>query len=226
MIVTYNYIKMNLVDVLNNRYSTKEFDTNKTISDADFEQLKALLRMSPSSTNIQPWHFIVASTDEGKARIAKSTEGFYEFNKSKVLDASHVIVFCARTDTDETYMKHLLDKEDKDGRYASEEFKQQMHMGRQIFANMHRYDLKDFPHWLEKQVYLNMGSLLLGAAVLGIDALPMEGVNLKVLDEEFNLRDKGFTAIAAISLGYRSDSDFNAALPKSRLAEEEVMTLL
>ena len=217
---------MNLVNVLNNRYSTKEFDTNKTISEADFEQLKALLRMSPSSTNIQPWHFIIANTKAGKARVAKSTEGFYAFNKPKVLDASHVIVFCARTDADEIYMKHLLDKEDEDGRYASEEFKEQMHMGRQIFANMHRYDLKDFPHWLEKQVYLNMGSLLLGAAVLGIDALPMEGVDVKVLDEEFDLRAKGFTAIAAISLGYRSDSDFNAALPKSRLAEDEVITVL
>ena len=62
---------MDIKNVLNWRYSTKEFDPNKKISKEDFEQVKALLRMSPSSTNLQPWHFIIASTEEGKKRIAK-----------------------------------------------------------------------------------------------------------------------------------------------------------
>jgi nitroreductase/dihydropteridine reductase len=79
---------------------------------------------------------------------------------------------------------------------------------------------------MEKQVYLNMGALLLGAAVLGIDACPMEGVDVKALDEEFGLRKKGFTALAVVSLGYRKDSDFNAKLPKSRFSEETVITQL
>ena len=43
---------MNLTEILNNRYSAKEFDTTKKISDADFEQIKSLLRLSPSSTNL------------------------------------------------------------------------------------------------------------------------------------------------------------------------------
>ncbi|MDI5454401.1 YjbH domain-containing protein, partial [Salmonella enterica subsp. enterica serovar Cerro] len=41
----------------------------------------------------QPWHFIVASTEEGKARVAKSAAGNYTFNERKMLDASHVVVF-------------------------------------------------------------------------------------------------------------------------------------
>ena len=71
-----------------------------------------------------------------------------------------------------------------------------------------------------------MGSLLIGAAVLGIDACPMEGVDVKALDEEFSLREKGFTAIAVVSLGYRKDSDFNSKLPKSRFSEETIITIL
>ena len=51
-------------------------------------------------TNIQPWHFIIADTKEGKARVAKGAQGFYQFNEKKIMDASHVIVFCARTDAD------------------------------------------------------------------------------------------------------------------------------
>ncbi|GAA5225439.1 oxygen-insensitive NAD(P)H nitroreductase [Membranihabitans marinus] len=217
---------MNLIDILNNRYSAKEFDPSKKISDEDFEQVKALLRLSPSSANTQPWHFIIANTETGKERIAKSTEGFYIFNKPKVLDASHVIVFCARTEASEEYMKKLLNQEDKDGRFAKPEFKEQMDGARKIFTNFHRYDFKDLQHWMEKQVYLNMGSLLLGVAALGIDAVPMEGIDSKALDEEFGLRERGFTAVAVVSLGYRKESDFNASLPKSRLSEKEVFTEL
>ncbi|APD06582.1 major NAD(P)H-flavin oxidoreductase [Flavobacteriaceae bacterium UJ101] len=217
---------MNLIEILNKRYSTKEFDATKKISEEDFNQIKALLRLSPSSVNSQPWHFIIANDEEGKKRISKSTQGFYAFNEPKVMNASHAIVFCAKVGADEKYMRHLLDKEDQDGRFAEEQFKEQLHGGRMMFANMHRYDYKDLQHWLEKQVYLNMGSLLLGVAALGIDAVPMEGVDLKALDEEFNLREKGYTALAVVSLGYRTETDFNAKLPKSRLSEEEIITLI
>lgn len=217
---------MNLIEILNNRYSVKEFDATKRISEEDFEQVKALLRMSPSSVNLQPWHFLIADTKEGKERIAKGTQGFFHFNTPKVLDASHVIVVAARTNADEAYIKSILDQEDKDGRFAAQEFKDQMHGGRMLFTNIHHYDLKDLPHWMEKQVYLNMGSLLLGAAALGIDACPMEGVDVKALDEEFCLREKGYTALAVVSLGYRKDSDFNAKLPKSRFPEETIITKL
>lgn len=219
---------MNITEILNWRYSTKEFDPTKKISNEDFEQVKALLRMSPSSTNIQPWHFIIADSKEGKKRIAKGTQGFYQFNEQKVMDASHVIVFCARTDADTDYMLHLLELEDKDGRYPNDEIRQMVFGARNIFANMHRYDLKDLQHWMEKQVYMNMGNLLLGAAALGIDALPMEGHDMKLIDEEFDLHEKGFTAIGVISLGYRTKTDFNTPekTPKSRLPEEEIFTML
>jgi nitroreductase/dihydropteridine reductase len=217
---------MNLTEILNNRYSAKEFDATKKISDADFQQIKDVLRLSPSSVNLQPWHFLIADTQEGKERIAKGTQGLFKFNTPKVLDASHVIVIAARTDADDDYMNSILEQEDQDGRFAAQEFKDQMHGGRMLFANIHRYDLKDLPHWMEKQVYLNIGALLLGAAALGINACPMEGVDVKALDEEFSLREKGFTALAVVSLGYRKDSDFNAKLPKSRFPEETVITQL
>jgi len=71
-----------------------------------------------------------------------------------------------------------------------------------------------------------MGSLLLGSAALGIDAVPMEGFDVKVLNEELGLTEKGFTAVALVPLGYKANDDFNAQLPKSRLSEEEVFTTI
>ncbi|WP_179337136.1 oxygen-insensitive NAD(P)H nitroreductase [Winogradskyella ludwigii] len=219
---------MNVIKALNWRYSTKDFDPNKKISEEDFAKVKEILRMSPSSTNLQPWHFVIANTDEGKKRMAKGTEGFFHFNTPKVLNASHVVLFCSRITANEDYMQHLLDVEDKDGRYPNEEIKSGMHGGRNLFADIHKYDLKDLQHWMEKQVYLNIGNFLLGVATLGIDACPMEGLDMKALDEEFGLREKGFTAITAVSIGYRTESDFNTTdkTPKSRLSEQETMTIL
>ena len=71
---------MDIVSVALARYSTKAFDASKKLTAEQAANLKTLLRYSPSSTNSQPWHFIVASTDEGKARVAKAAACGYVFN--------------------------------------------------------------------------------------------------------------------------------------------------
>ncbi|MFH4618561.1 oxygen-insensitive NAD(P)H nitroreductase [Vibrio furnissii] len=215
---------MNITAHAKSRYSTKSFDATKRISDEHIEAIKELIRFSPSSTNSQPWHFILASTEEGKQRIAKSAHDRYIFNQAKILNASHVLVFCAKTNIDEEYLLNLLEVEDQDGRFANADAKQGMHNGRSFFVNMHRFDLKDAQHWMEKQVYLNVGTVLLGVSTLGIDAVPIEGVDFKVLDEEFGLREKGLTSVVVVPLGYRAEDDFNAKLPKSRWPETEIIT--
>ncbi|KLV08906.1 dihydropteridine reductase [Photobacterium aquae] len=217
---------MNLTDIAQTRYSTKEFDATKTIPAELFEQIKALLRFSPSSVNSQPWHFILADNDEAKQRIATGTQGLFIFNTPKVLNASHVILFCAKTDINEDYIRHLLETEEQDGRFPDPAFKETVNKGRTMFVNMHRFDLKDAQHWMEKQLYLNMGTVLLGAGALGIDAVPIEGIDTKALNQEFGLLEKGYSAVALVALGYRKETDFNASLPKSRLREEEIFTIL
>lgn len=214
---------MELLNILNKRFSTKKFIPNKELSKEQIEMVENLLQLSPSSTNAQPWHFILASTKEGKEKIAKSAAGFYKFNEEKVLDASAVVVFCGRHDLDEKYLLEVLEKEDKDGRFSEKQIKLDQHSGRSFFVNKHRYELKDIEHWAEKQVFLNLGQFLLGVAILGLDAIPMEGFNFNVLDKEFKLREKGFTSCVVVSIGYHSEDDFNAKLPKSRLTKETII---
>ncbi|HIF9172722.1 TPA: oxygen-insensitive NAD(P)H nitroreductase [Photobacterium damselae] len=215
---------MSIVSAAEARYSTKAFDASRKLTDKQVADLKELVRVSASSVNSQPWHFILASTDEGKAKIAKSMQGPYVFNERKALDASHVLVFCAKTDIDEQYLLELLESEDKAGRFANEEAKQGMHTGRSFFVNMHLEQLHDVQAWMEKQVYLNVGTLLLGAAAMDIDAVPIEGFDADVLDAEFGLKDKGFKSLVVVPLGFHSEDDFNAKLPKSRWEETRVFT--
>ncbi|QCJ70760.1 oxygen-insensitive NAD(P)H nitroreductase [Providencia heimbachae] len=217
---------MSITDIAMKRYSTKSFDPAKKISPEILEKLKMLLRYSPSSVNIQPWNFIIAESEEAKARIAKSTQGDYHFNTSKITDASHVVVFCAKTHVNEQYLSEVLQQEDTDGRFALPEHKEMMAGARDYFINIHKDNLHDLPQWLEKQVFLNLGSFLLGSAALGLDSVPMEGLDFDILDNEFNLSEQGLKPIAVVSLGYRTEDDFNAQLTKSRLAEDKIITLV
>lgn len=217
---------MNLIEILNSRYATKKFDPNQRITDEQFSEIKALLHLSPSSVNSQPWHFIIADSAEGKARIAKGAEGQYAANNPKILEASHVVLFCAKTDISDAYLEKITDQEDIDGRFPKPEAREMALKVRGFYADLHRKERDDVACWTQSQVYLNMGNLLLGAAALGIDAVPIEGVDIDVLNEEFDLSNLGFTAVAVVALGYRAEDDFNAALPKSRLPEAEVFTFL
>lgn len=214
---------MDVISALNYRYSTKEFDPTKEISGNDLEKIETMLQLAPSSTNVQPWHFILATTEEGKKRVASAAQGDFSFNEPKILDASAVVVFATKTEISDDFLQHLADKEDQDGRFAEEKFKQGTHAARKMFVDLHKYDFKDLQHWSEKQVYLNVGSFLLGVAEMGIDSVPMEGLDMKALDNEFNLREKGFTSCVVVSLGYRASTDFNASLPKSRLDKSEII---
>ena len=77
---------------------------------------------------------------------------------------------------------------------------------------------------MDRQVYLALGTLLLGAGALGIDACPIEGFSPEAVDEALGLKTKGLRSRVMVALGYRSEDDFNARLPKSRLPESAVIS--
>lgn len=216
---------MDIVELALSRHTCKAYDPDRKIPAEQLEQLKNLLRHAPSSVNSQPWHFIIASSEEARHRVARSAQpSAYTANEAKILNASQVIVLCARTVMDDAHLAHVIDQEERDGRFRTPESKQVQIKSRTYYAGMHRYDLKDTQHWMEKQVYIALGTLLLGAASLGIDATPIEGFDSRILNEALDLRAKGLTSVVLVALGYRSESDFNADLPKSRLPVETVLS--
>ncbi|UTL79351.1 oxygen-insensitive NAD(P)H nitroreductase [Pseudomonas putida] len=217
---------MDTVSLAKRRYTTKAYDAARKIPQATIDALLEQLRHSPSSVNSQPWHFIVADSAEGKARLAKSTLDGFAYNTPKILDASHVIVFCARTDMTEAHLDAVLDQEAADGRFRDDQARAGQNQSRRHYVNLHRYDQKDLQHWMEKQTYLALGTALLGAAAHGLDATPIEGFDSKIMDAELGLREQGYTSVVVLSLGYRSESDFNAGLNKSRLPVSKVFTFL
>ena len=214
---------MNIALAARRRHSCKAFDGERKIPAGLFGQLRELLRWSPSSTNAQPWHFVIAATPEGKAQVAQSATGLFAYNAPKILNASHIVVLCARRDMEPEYLDALLAQEQADGRFDSEEARTRQAQVRGFYVG-HQRKAGTLDAWMHKQVYLALGGLLLGAGALDIDACPMEGFDAAVLDETLGLAAQGFAAQVIVALGYRSAGDFNAAAPKSRLPEAALFT--
>ncbi len=215
---------LNIADLVQTRYTTKAFDPARKLSAEQVDQIEALLRFAPSSTNAQPWHFVIASSEAGKAKLADTFAGGHAYNEPKVRNASHVVVLCARQQIDEAYLQHVLSREQADGRFANDEARAGQHKGRSHFVNLHRFERRDAQHWADKQVYIALGFLLMGAAALGVDACPIEGFDAGAVDAALGLREQGLSSSVVVALGVRSDADFNAKLPKSRLPANEVIT--
>lgn len=216
---------MDIAQIAMTRHTCKAYDPARRIPAEQVEQLVTLLRFAPSSVNSQPWHFIIANSDTAKANIAKATEyPAFSANSAKIRNASHVVVFCARTTLDDAHLVEVTEREARDGRFPTADAKAAALKSRRFYAGLHRFDLKDTQHWMEKQVYLALGTLLFGAAALGIDATPIEGFDSRALNDVLGLREKGLTSVVIAALGYRSADDFNAALPKSRLPASAVIT--
>ncbi|QDH17550.1 oxygen-insensitive NAD(P)H nitroreductase [Swingsia samuiensis] len=214
---------MNIMDALKSRYTTKMYNPERRIPDEIIEQLKASLRLSPSSVNSQPWHFLLADSAEGKARIAKSAAGIFAFNQERIMHASHVIVLCAREDLSSEYQEKLVRQEEKDGRISGQDNVEKALVRREGYIAS-RLHVGGIEAWAQKQVYLALGFILLSAAMLGVDSTPIEGFDPAILNAEFNLPEQGLNATVIIALGYRAEDDENARVAKSRFSEEDVFS--
>lgn len=215
---------MNIAEIATTRRTCKAFDPSRKVDPAAIEQLKTLLRFAPSSVNSQPWHFIFATSAEGKEKIAATLAGRFSYNAPKVRDASCVVVLCVRRDLDENHLQALVDQEDSDGRFATPEARETQHNARLFYTALHRDQLNDLPRWTEKQIYIALGSLLFGAAALGVDACPMEGIDAAAIDAALGLEAQGLRCVVLTAIGYSSEQDFNAKLPKSRLPAATVIS--
>jgi len=207
------------------RHTAKSYKADD-LTPTQIADLLDLLRFSSSSVNIQPWHVIVATTDAGRDRVAKAgMDENFPFNSDAVRHSGLTAVFAARLEADEAYLSHLMEVEDRDGRFLDPEKKSEWEGIRKTFVDLSRDGSGSAHQWMARQTYWNGGQFLLGAAAMGLDATPMEGVDIGGLDREFGLGEKGYTSLFAITVGRNNDAeDWNFGLPKSRLPLDEITT--
>ncbi|MFN1217082.1 nitroreductase family protein [Chryseobacterium kwangjuense] len=196
---------MNFLEQMKKRYTVKKYNPQGKINAEQIAELKEILSLSPSSINSQPWNFIFVNKPELKEQLAEASY----FNKEKVLDSSHVIVF--------QVLKNPADFE--------KQIEENLPEGS---VNYYRTMVKPngeaaIRSWMGHQVYLSLGVLLSACAAMGIDSTPMEGIEPEKYDEI--LKNDSYETLFAVAIGERAETDSNhpATTPKRRLKREMVI---
>ncbi|WP_417561077.1 NAD(P)H-dependent oxidoreductase [Marinomonas sp.] len=214
-----------IITDLEKRHTAKQYDASKKISQADLEVIYEAMRLSPSSINSQPWKFIVIESDKAKQRFHDTFANKFQFNQKHAKDASHIILFAHKTHYKREDYAKVVDKGIEDGRTKPENREQAF--GGFAFAEMNMDENGNNAAWTKSQVYIALGNVMHTAARLGIDSTPMEGVDPELIGEIFSAELEGYQCDVALAIGYHhKDEDYNAALPKSRLTMEDVVTVL
>src|ERR1017187_5515537 len=81
-----------LLEALNWRYATKVFETTKKIPADVWKTLEQSLVLTPTSYGLQPYKFLVINNPVKRAELLP-----HSWNQKQVVDASHFVVFTART---------------------------------------------------------------------------------------------------------------------------------
>ncbi len=187
---------MSFIQSMQERYTTKKYDPTKKISTEQIEELKEILRLSPSSINSQPWRFTFVSEQETRNKLAQVSW----HNTSKVEDCDTVIVF-SRINNIELFEKQI------------EEIQHPGALGyyNDLFKSQSEEQIKS---WFDRQVYLALGVLLSACAEMKIDSTPMEGIEPEEYDKILGLED--YRTIVAVAVGYRDKEDKNQPSVKAK----------
>jgi nitroreductase len=200
-------MKNNVIEKLNWRYATKVFDKSKKLSEDDLNILLESLRLTPSSFGLQPWKFVLVKNIDLREKIKDASYG-----QTQMTDASDLIVLCAKeTITEDDVVKITGNNEG----YKN-----------MIMGSIKNKSNDEILNWNAKQVYLALGFLLETAAIMNIDACPMEGFDNKKVDEILGLNEKGLKSVVICPVGYRSEDDKYANNSKFRFPQSELVTIL
>lgn len=211
--------KMNGADLLASlewRNATKKFDNTKKVDAETWSALEKALILTPSSYGVMPYKFIVVQTQSIKNELMAVS-----WNQSQVGDCSHHVVFLAKEKMNYEHIKKYIEQiasvrgikpEDLAG------FENMMKKG--LVDNM---SAEQSFNWATNQAYIALGNFMTAAAVLGVDACPLEGITPAKYDEILGMTDSGYRTVCACPVGYRAADDNYAGLKKVRFDARDLI---
>lgn len=209
------FTKEGILESLNWRYAAKSYDRERKISAEDWATLEQSILLAPSSFGLQPYKALVISDPELRERLKPAA-----YNQPQITDASHLIVFAYKKTLTETDIAHFIER--------TAEVRGQTRESLSDYENILKGSVQKaidggyIETWNSRQAYIALGFLLETAALLGIDATPMEGFDAAQFNEILGLED--YSAVVVAAVGYRdAGSDWLANLPKVRFAKDEVI---
>ncbi len=196
------------------RYAVKEFDPARKIPAATWAALEDALVLSASSFGLQPWKFVVVETPALRQQLqAKS------WNQLQIVQADRLVAFAANTAVDAAYVDRFIARtvEVRGGTPEALAGYRGMMVG---FVEKPGFD---HAAWAARQAYLALGSFLVAAAALGVDACPMEGIDPAGYDELLGLAGTPYRTLVVATAGYRAPTDKYGQLAKVRFSAADVL---
>ena len=209
-------MKSNIIDALNWRYATKQYDASKKLSDAQLSTVLEAIRLAPGSFGIRFFKVFLVNDPAVRAKLRAAAWG-----QSPFTDASSVLVFAARTDIGPAAVDEFIALTAKTRGITIESLKSYDDM---IKGSVASRSPEQNTQWAARQAYIALGVALSAAAVEGIDSTPMEGFDPKQFDEILSLAKLDLTSVVCLALGTRSTEDAYAKLKKVRPAKEQIVT--
>lgn len=201
---------------LNWRYATKVFDAAAKIPAHVWAALEKALVLTPTSYGLQPYKFLVVQDVALRNALLPQSWG-----QKQVVDCSHYVVFLARTEMKEADVTRFIERQAAVRNIPVEKLTNYRDMILSDVVNGPRG--KTAHEWAARQSYIALGNIMTCAAVLGVDACPMEGIAPAEYDKILKLEGTGYKTVVACALGYRAASDKYAALPKVRFEAKDVV---
>lgn len=205
------------------RRAIKEFCKDRIIRDDDFETLLDVARFSPTSLGLEPWSILLLQDQSVRDAIRPHCTG-----AQRQLDsASHFVVFTIKTDLspDSEYFRDM--KQTVQGLSDAD---YQDFISKCAMFQEKKQDLTDVRKridWAGKQAYIALGSMMLSAALLGIDSCPIEGFVPKkveaVLHKRGLLDPQSDRVVVMAAFGYRAAEP---ASPQRRRSLEDVVRVI
>jgi len=183
--------KAAFLDVITERRSVRHYDPSVKISRDEITEMLKEATLAPSSSNLQPWRFLVIDDQEWKEKLLPIA-----FNQQQVADASAVIAILG--DYEGYKAAETIYNKAVNAGYMNEEVKSS------LIQNINsRYSNRE--REVIKQIALVDGGLvamqfMLVAKARGYDTVPMGGYNPAKFKEVFNISDR-YETIMLIALG-------------------------
>ena len=203
---------MNYLEILKFRHACKIFDESKKIGAGEFDFILEAGRLSPSSTGLEQWDFLVVQNKELREKIKAVS-----WNQAQITSCSHLVVILAKikeVKVGSSYIDKMIARR-ADKNIEAIAARQKFF----LLSNFKNDDELTF-QWSHEQCMIAATNMMNAAASLGIDSCPIEGFDRHALNEILGLDESEKRVAIVVPFGYR----LNPQPEKLRRQRSEVVT--
>lgn len=176
--------------VVEGRRSVRKYDSSAVISEEEIRELLTIATKAPSSSNLQPWRFLVITDRETKEQLLPIAN-----NQQQVAEASVILLVLADLEMYKN-AEQVYEAAAKAG-YMSEEVKNTMIANSSRYASVPAERLKEIAVFDSGLVSMQ---LMLAAKAKGYDTVPMGGYNREKAIEFFSIPER-FLPVLMLPIG-------------------------